>query len=165
MRKREYRTLYQIQSDVELICHNAMSFNQKISKVYKNAQALLKGAKKQFAMERPLLHEAILALHPDGPEAALKDEADAKKATRMAPPPKKPPAKPSKPAMKPAKPAKPSKSALVGSKSLAGIKVSRPLNRIMSKSLCPWISPCLYQLHADYKSTPCVDAAHHLFAP
>ena len=112
LRKREYRTIYQIQSDVELLCHNAMIFNQKISKVYKNAQALLKGAKKQFAIERPLLHEAMLALHPDGPEAAKKDDAEAKKAMRMAPPPKKPPAKPAKPPSKPAqKPAKPSRLA------------------------------------------------------
>ena len=95
-----YRNLNQLQADVELICSNAVSFNQKISKVYKNAQALSKASKKQFQIERILLLEAIAVLHPGGPEAARRDQAKEEKSLKLAPPPKKP-AKPSKPPKKP----------------------------------------------------------------
>lgn len=95
-----YRTLNQLQADLELVCSNALSFNQKISKVYKNAQALSKASKKQFQIERSLLLEAIAVLHPGGLEAARKDQAEEEKSLKFAPPPKKP-AKPSKPPKKP----------------------------------------------------------------
>ena len=85
---------------MELICSNAVSFNQKISKVYKNAQALSKASRKQFQIERSLLLEAIAVLHPGGVEAARKDQAEEEKNLKLAPPPKKP-AKPSKPPKKP----------------------------------------------------------------
>lgn len=100
LRDQEYHTLNQLQADVELICSNAITFNLKPSKVYKNAQALSKASKKQFALERGLLVEAIAALHPGGPEAAMKDEAEEEKQIKACPPPKKP-AKPSKPPKKP----------------------------------------------------------------
>ena len=91
-----------------------MIFNQKNSKVYKNAQGLLKGAKRQFSVEKSLLLEAMLVLHPNGPEAALKDEAEAQKLLKMAPPPKKPPPK------KPSKPSKPGRTQRPSAKPSAG---------------------------------------------
>lgn len=95
-----YHTLNQLQADLELICSNALTFNHKPSKVYKNAQALSKALKKQFQIERSLLSEAIAVLHPGGFEAARKDQAEEEKALKFAAPPKKP-AKPSKPPKKP----------------------------------------------------------------
>ena len=68
LRAREYRTLHQLQADVELICTNATTFNNKVNKVYKNAQAMLRGCRKHFLSERPLLLEAVAALHPGGPQ-------------------------------------------------------------------------------------------------
>lgn len=99
----EYRTLHQLQLDIELICSNATTFNQKASRVYKNAQSMLKGCRKQLGIERDLLTEAIRVLHPGGPEAAKADEAEELRVARAALPPKKPPAKPSKPPSKPKK--------------------------------------------------------------
>jgi len=68
LRGREYRTLHQVQADVELICSNAITFNNKANKVYKNAQALLRGCRKQMATERASLLEAVATLHPGGPQ-------------------------------------------------------------------------------------------------
>ena len=93
---------------MELICSNAVTFNLKPSKVYKNAQALSKAAKKQFQVERGLLVEAIAVLHPEGAEGAKRDEAEEERQLKCAHPPKKP-AKPSKPPKKP-----PTASALTG---------------------------------------------------
>jgi hypothetical protein len=100
LRGGEYRTLQQLQSDVELICANAMTFNHKPSKVYKNAQAMLKACRKHMSMEKGKMLEALAALHPGGPEAAQKDELEEEMAIRAALPPKKPAAKPSKPPRK-----------------------------------------------------------------
>lgn len=102
LRNQEYRTLHQLQLDVELICNNATTFNQKNSRVHKDAQSLLRGSRKQFLIEKPLLAEAIGVLHPGGVEAAKADEAEEERALRVALPPKKPPAKPTK-ATKPPK--------------------------------------------------------------
>ena len=88
---------------MELICSNAMTFNQKHSRVYKNAQAMLKGSRKQLLVEKSLLQEALAVLHPGGPDAARADEAEEEKAMRAALPPKKPPMKPSKATKPPVK--------------------------------------------------------------
>ena len=89
-----------------------MFFNLKTSKVYKNAQALLKAAKKQFVVEKELLLEAILVVHPDGAETALIDEAEQMKTLKMAPPPKKAPTKPHKPSRVDKKPSMVSKPSM-----------------------------------------------------
>ncbi len=68
LRGKEYRTLHQLWSDVELICNNATTFNHKATKAHKNALGLLKACRKQMAVERGLLLEAMAALHPGGPE-------------------------------------------------------------------------------------------------
>ena len=88
---------------MELICSNAMTFNQKHSRVYKNAQALLKGSRKQLLVEKSLLQEALAVLHPGGPEAARAEELEEERAMRAALPPKKPPMKPSKATKPPVK--------------------------------------------------------------
>jgi hypothetical protein len=48
LRQREYRTWRALVEDFELICSNAMTYNQKRSRVHKSALAMLRAGKKQL---------------------------------------------------------------------------------------------------------------------
>lgn len=48
LRGREYRTWRGLVADFELICSNAMTYNQKRSRVHKSALSMLRAGKKQL---------------------------------------------------------------------------------------------------------------------
>lgn len=60
--------------DFELLCNNAMTYNQKRSRVFKAAMTLLRAGKKTLQTAEAVGRAAIIALHPDGPAAALEDD-------------------------------------------------------------------------------------------
>ncbi len=62
--------------DFELICNNAMRYNQKRSRIHKAARTMLRAGMKQLQAAERLGREAIIALHPEGRDAALRDEAN-----------------------------------------------------------------------------------------
>lgn len=62
--------------DFELICTNAMRYNQKRSRIHKAARTILRAGMKQLQGAEAQGRAAVMALHPDGVDAALKDEAD-----------------------------------------------------------------------------------------
>jgi Bromodomain len=76
---REYRTWQAFIEDFELICSNAMTYNQKRSLIHKAALNLLRHGKKHLHSWRTELEgkRAIHNLHPDGPARAAQEEAAA----------------------------------------------------------------------------------------
>ncbi|BDA41501.1 probable Bromodomain-containing protein 9 at N-terminal half [Coccomyxa sp. Obi] len=75
LRGREYRTWRGLVADFELICSNAMTYNQKRSRVHKSALSMLRAGKKQLQAAELEGRKAVALLHPEGPTAAAADEA------------------------------------------------------------------------------------------
>lgn len=57
-----------------MVCNNAMTYNQKRSRIFRVAMTLLRAGKKALQNAEAAGREAIMALHPEGPAAALADE-------------------------------------------------------------------------------------------
>ncbi len=75
VRQREYRTWHGFVEDFELIANNAMTYNQKRSRVHKAAITMLRAGKKHLQTLELQGRKGISLLHPDGPQAAAADEA------------------------------------------------------------------------------------------
>ena len=84
LRGREYQSYWALLADFELICANAMAFNQKRSRVYKRAEIVLKTGKKLFAADRALICAALEVLHPAGRVAAQAEDVKAEAEYRTA---------------------------------------------------------------------------------
>ncbi|KAK9843100.1 hypothetical protein WJX74_006951 [Apatococcus lobatus] len=75
VRQREYRTWHGFVEDFELIANNAMTYNQKRSRVHKAAITMLRAGKKHLQALELQGRKGISLLHPRGPQAAAADEA------------------------------------------------------------------------------------------
>lgn len=75
VRQREYRTWHSFVEDFELIANNAMTYNQKRSRVHKAAITMLRAGKKHLQALELQGRKGISLLHPGGPQAAAADEA------------------------------------------------------------------------------------------
>ena len=75
VRQREYRTWHSFVEDFELIANNAMTYNQKRSRVHKAAITMLRAGKKHLQVLELQGRKGISLLHPEGPQAAAADEA------------------------------------------------------------------------------------------
>jgi hypothetical protein len=74
LKDRKYRYWRALVEDFELMCSNAMTYNQKRSRVHKSAILILRAGKKQLQQAEADGRKAIMALHPDGMEAAEEDD-------------------------------------------------------------------------------------------
>lgn len=74
LQAREYRTWRSFVEDFELICSNAMTYNQKRSLINKKALVMLRQGKKILAESELAGRRAIGLLHPGGPPAAALEE-------------------------------------------------------------------------------------------
>lgn len=75
VRQRAYRTWQGFVEDFELIANNAMTYNQKRSRVHKAAITMLRAGKKHLQNLELQGRKGISLLHPGGPQAAAADEA------------------------------------------------------------------------------------------
>ncbi|CAL5223173.1 g5644 [Coccomyxa viridis] len=81
---REYRTWRGFVEDFELICSNAMIYNQRRSRVHKSALAILRAGKKWLQAAELAGRRAIAMLHPEGQAAAAAEEAREQEAAQQA---------------------------------------------------------------------------------
>lgn len=72
---KDYRTFSAFTEDFELVCTNAMKYNQKRSRVHRSAVNLLRHGKKHLNNVQLETTRAIHMLHPDGPIAAAQEES------------------------------------------------------------------------------------------
>lgn len=77
---KEYRTFFAFTEDFELVCTNAMKYNQKRSRVHRSAVNLLRHGKKHLNNVQLEATRAIHMLHPEGPTAAAQEESAVNKA-------------------------------------------------------------------------------------
>lgn len=72
--QRVYRTWRSFVDDFVLICSNAMTYNQKRSRVHRAALQLLRQGKKVLSDHELVARRALTIVHPDGPAQAALDE-------------------------------------------------------------------------------------------
>lgn len=72
---RDYRTFSAFTEDFELVCNNAMKYNQKRSRVHRSAVNLLRHGKKHLNNVQLEATRAIHMLHPEGPTVAAQEES------------------------------------------------------------------------------------------
>lgn len=77
---KDYRTFSAFTEDFELVCTNAMKYNQKRSRVHRSAVNLLRHGKKHLNNVQLEITRAIHMLHPQGPIAAAQEESAANRA-------------------------------------------------------------------------------------
>ncbi|CAG9462310.1 unnamed protein product [Pedinophyceae sp. YPF-701] len=69
-----YHTWRSFVADFELICNNAMKYNQKRSRVHKAAHTLIRAGKKTLQGAELEGRKAVTLMHPGGPQQAAADE-------------------------------------------------------------------------------------------
>lgn len=72
---KDYRTFAAFTEDFELVCTNAMKYNQKRSRVHRSAVNLLRHGKKHLNNVQLEATRAIHMLHPEGPSVAAQEES------------------------------------------------------------------------------------------
>lgn len=74
---REYRTWRSFIDDFVLICNNALTYNQKRSRVHRAALQLMRQGKKLLSDHELVARRALTMVHPDGPaQATLEEQQD-----------------------------------------------------------------------------------------
>lgn len=74
---REYRTWRSFIDDFVLICTNALTYNQKRSRVHRAALQLMRQGKKLLSDHELVARRALTMVHPDGPaQATLEEQQD-----------------------------------------------------------------------------------------
>ena len=71
-----YQTLRELREDFELICNNALSYNQKRSKVHKAAQTFLRNGRKTLRDMELAVRKELAERHPGGREGAVAAERE-----------------------------------------------------------------------------------------